>query len=249
MALVDKYRGVKGKAAYNFNFDVKLQFLKLYWGTTEKTYSALLSTTYWCSHKFRSAVLKCTRPSLNTITLWSWLTRSLAQVGVEALRLEHDEQGSPAQQHGGEEQVLDDCRHRHPPAAGEGCGEGGSHLSWVRGGTSLAWLEVRERLPEPGRQDGGDNDERMIMTLRFLLRVNIKKTEGRMSDDIGANAALVVKRNKYSHNRMVPHVYSTTAYLFTYFYLHDIYVNMSLYSAVCLIYLLCVNWEQLKTRI
>lgn len=69
------------------------------------------------------------------------LTPSFAQVGVEALRLEHNEQGAPAQQHSREKQVLDDRRHRHPPAAGEGCGERGSHLSWVRGCTSRAWLE------------------------------------------------------------------------------------------------------------
>lgn len=82
------------------------------------------------------------------------LTWSFAQVRVEALGLEHDEQGSPAEQHGREEQVLDDRRHRHPPAAGEGRGQRGSHV----GSGSLAWTEVMELRLEPGGQRGGGGD-------------------------------------------------------------------------------------------
>lgn len=55
------------------------------------------------------------------------LTWEGAQVGVEALRLEHDQEGSPAQEDGGEEEVLHDSRAGHPPATPVGCGESGSH--------------------------------------------------------------------------------------------------------------------------
>lgn len=55
------------------------------------------------------------------------LTFLVAHVGVEALGLEHDEERAPSQQHGGEQQVLNDGGHGHPPAPGEGCGQGRSH--------------------------------------------------------------------------------------------------------------------------
>lgn len=47
------------------------------------------------------------------------LTFFVAKVGVEALGLEHDEERPPSQQHSGEQQVLDDGGHRHPPAPAE----------------------------------------------------------------------------------------------------------------------------------
>lgn len=65
------------------------------------------------------------------------LTWEGAQVGVEALRLEHDQEGSPAQEDGGEEEVLHDSRAGHPPATPVGRGEGGSHDGgWQRAGRS-----------------------------------------------------------------------------------------------------------------
>lgn len=57
----------------------------------------------------------------------SILTRLLAEVGVKPFCFQHDEQGPPAQQDGGEEQVLDDGRERHPPAPAVGGGERGCH--------------------------------------------------------------------------------------------------------------------------
>lgn len=55
------------------------------------------------------------------------LTFFVAQVWVKPLRLEHDEERPPPQQHSREEQVLDDGSDRHPPASGEGGGQGWSH--------------------------------------------------------------------------------------------------------------------------
>lgn len=55
------------------------------------------------------------------------LTWEGAQVGVEALRLEHDQEGSPAQENGRKEEVLHDGRAGHPPAAPVGRGKRGSH--------------------------------------------------------------------------------------------------------------------------
>lgn len=87
------------------------------------------------------------------------LTWSLAHVRVKALRFEHDEQGTPAQQHSREKQVFDDRRHRHPPAAGKSCGQGGSHRCWDRNFTWLAWLEDERRLL-PGAWKIRDSSER-----------------------------------------------------------------------------------------
>lgn len=63
-----------------------------------------------------------------------WLTLLVAEVRVEALGLEHDEERAPSQQHSGEEQILNDGGHCHPPAPGERRGQGGSH---GRGGTEV----------------------------------------------------------------------------------------------------------------
>lgn len=55
------------------------------------------------------------------------LTFFVAQVRVKTLGLEHDEEWPPSQQHSREEQVLNDGSDRHPPASGEGGGQGRSH--------------------------------------------------------------------------------------------------------------------------
>lgn len=80
------------------------------------------------------------------------LTRFSAEVGVEAFRLEHDEQGAPAQQHSREQQVLYDRSHSHPPAPGEGCGQGGCHLHGEKRGT----MRLVERRRAGGLEDKVD---------------------------------------------------------------------------------------------
>lgn len=64
------------------------------------------------------------RPTPGTRRRLTWLR---AQVGVEALRLEHDEQRAPAQEDCREEEVLQHSGAGHPPAAPMGSGQGGRH--------------------------------------------------------------------------------------------------------------------------
>ena len=60
----------------------------------------------------------------------TWLS---TQVGVKALRLEHDEQRAPAQEDCREEEVFHHGRAGHPPAAPMGSGQGGRHGEARRG--------------------------------------------------------------------------------------------------------------------
>lgn len=55
------------------------------------------------------------------------LTWLCTQVGVKALRLEHDEQRAPAQEDCREEEVFQHSGAGHPPAAPMGSGQGGRH--------------------------------------------------------------------------------------------------------------------------
>jgi len=74
----------------------------------------------------------------------------VAKVRVEAFGLEHDEEGSPSEQHGGEEQVLDDGGHRHPPAPGERRGQARSH---GRGEREEQWgKKCRETTKREGKK-------------------------------------------------------------------------------------------------
>lgn len=61
----------------------------------------------------------------------TWLS---TQVGVKALRLEHDEQRAPAQEDCREEEVFQHSRAGHPPASPMGSGQGGRHSSARRPG-------------------------------------------------------------------------------------------------------------------
>ena len=61
------------------------------------------------------------------VWLRAWDDSTCTQVGVEAFLLQHDEQRAPSQQHGGEEQILDDRRHGHPPPSPVRCGQAGCH--------------------------------------------------------------------------------------------------------------------------
>lgn len=88
------------------------------------------------------------------------LTFLVAHVGVEALGLEHDEERAPSQQHGGEEQVLDDGRHRHPPAPAERGGQSRSH-GW-------RWKETWSGAEECRRRA---ETERLGPCLRPTLRM------------------------------------------------------------------------------
>lgn len=69
------------------------------------------------------------RPPSPGISL-TWLS---TQVGVKALRLEHDEQRAPAQEDCREEEVFHHGRAGHPPAAPMGSGQGGRHGEERRG--------------------------------------------------------------------------------------------------------------------
>lgn len=70
------------------------------------------------------------RPPLNPGIRLTWLS---TQVGVKALRLEHDEQRAPAQEDCREEEVFHHGRAGHPPAAPMGSGQGGRHGEARRG--------------------------------------------------------------------------------------------------------------------
>lgn len=104
-----------------------------------------------CSRRLVSQLYLYFLPCLNLLKLiiscfmwlprWKLLTRSPAEVRVEPLWLQHDEQRSPAQQHGREQQVFHNCRHCHPPAPGKSCGQGGSHLCWITCSNTPAWRE------------------------------------------------------------------------------------------------------------
>lgn len=71
--------------------------------------------------------------------LLTWLR---TQVGVKALRLEHDEQRAPSQEDCREEEVFQHSRAGHPPAAPMGSGQGGRH--------GAVW---RRRRPGSGSAD------------------------------------------------------------------------------------------------
>lgn len=70
------------------------------------------------------------RPPLNPGIRLTWLS---TQVGVKALRLEHDKQRAPAQEDCREEEVFHHGRAGHPPAAPMGSGQGGRHGEARRG--------------------------------------------------------------------------------------------------------------------
>lgn len=75
------------------------------------------------------------------------LTWLCTQVGVKALRLEHDEQRAPAQEDCREEEVFQHSGAGHPPAAPMGSGQGGRHGAVWRGGRAPA-LQTPARRPQ-----------------------------------------------------------------------------------------------------
>lgn len=80
----------------------------------------------------------------------SGLTWLSTQVGVKALRLEHDEQRAPAQEDCREEEVFQHSRAGHPPATPMGSGQGGRHSLARRPGSGSAATYAQTSASAPG---------------------------------------------------------------------------------------------------
>ena len=125
-----------------------------------------------------------------TLTGYS-LTGLFAEIGVEALRFQHDEQRAPAQQHSGEQQVLHNRSHRHPPAAREGRGQ-----CWSHGSKRARWRKRETDSELVGKPSGASvTGDEGVVTMEMLQGTLLRERVGHCSKIVIKNLSFKVTNN------------------------------------------------------